>query len=117
MVMVEYKQVIVIRKDLKLSRGKLSVQVAHASLEAYKKAERKERASWEASGAKKVVVKAEDLKTLLEIYEEARRLRMPCSLIKDAGRTELPPGTVTSVGIGPGPEREIDKITGSLKML
>jgi len=115
--MTEYKQVIVVRRDLKLSKGKLSVQVAHASLEAYKKAEGRTRSAWEAAGGKKVVVKTEDLKGLMEIFEEAKRMGMPCSLIKDAGRTELAPGTVTALGIGPCEEKEIDKLTGRLKML
>jgi PTH2 family peptidyl-tRNA hydrolase len=115
--MKEYKQVIVIRSDLKLSRGKLSAQAAHASLEAYKKADGRTRSDWEGSGSKKVVVKTESLKGLMEIYEEARQARLPASIIRDAGRTELPAGTVTAVGIGPGEESQVDKVTGRLKML
>jgi len=38
-------------------------------------------------------------------------------LVKDAGHTEIPPGTVTVVGIGPGPRSEIDKITGDLQLV
>jgi len=113
----EYKQVIVIRSDLKLSKGKLSVQAAHASINAYKKAEGKDRSAWERSGSKKVAVKAEDLKTLMKIYEEAKRLGLPACIVKDAGRTELPPGTVTAVGIGPCEEKAVDMVTGRLKML
>jgi PTH2 family peptidyl-tRNA hydrolase len=113
----EYKQVIVIRKDLRLSKGKLSVQVAHASLGAFKKADGKTRSEWEQSGSKKVVVEIEDLKGLMEIYEKAKHAKLPAILIKDAGRTELPPGTATAVGIGPSDERDVDKVTGSLKML
>lgn len=112
-----YKQVIVVRKDLKLSKGKLAVQVAHASLDAYKKADSKERAEWENKGAKKVVVKVENDKELLKVFGFAKELHLPCSLIKDAGRTELKPGTMTAVAIGPAKEEEIDKVTGKLKML
>jgi PTH2 family peptidyl-tRNA hydrolase len=113
----DYKQVIAVRSDLKLSRGKLSVQVAHASIDAYRKADAKVRSAWEASGSKKVVVRAESLKGLMEIYEEARQLKLPCALIRDAGRTEILPGTETAVGIGPCRGRDIDKVTGKLKML
>ena len=114
---MDFKQVIVIRSDLNLSRGKLSVQAAHASLEAFKKADGRVRSAWERSGSKKVAVRVEDLKGLMKIYEEAKYARLPASLIKDAGRTELPAGTVTAVGIGPSDGKAIDKITGMLKML
>ena len=93
--MKEYKQVIVIRSDLKLSKGKLSAQAAHASLEAYKKADGRTRSAWESSGAKKVVVKVEDLKGLMEIYEEAMQARLPASIIRDAGHAPVE----TTVGI------------------
>ncbi len=111
------KQVIIVRRDLKLSPGKLAVQVAHASLEAYRRLGHKNREAWESGGAKKVVVKVPDLKALLETQEKARKLKLPHALIKDAGRTELPPGTITALGIGPSPERDMDRATRDLKLL
>jgi len=115
--MEEYKQVIVVRKDLKLSRGKMCSQVAHASLDSYRKADGKTRSAWESSGAKKVVVGVGSLKELLDIKERAGELGIPCSLVRDAGRTHVPPGTVTCLGIGPGREGKIDKLTKELKLI
>ena len=112
-----YKQVIAVRRDLKLSKGKLAVQVAHASLEAYKHADREVRQEWESCGAKKVVVRVDGLRELEELHRKARSLKLPCALIRDAGRTELEPGTVTALGIGPVREGEADRLTGNLKML
>jgi PTH2 family peptidyl-tRNA hydrolase len=112
---MELKQVIVVRKDLKMGKGKLAAQVAHASVEA---AERSEwRKEWLKGFQKKSVLKCNDLDELFEIHNHAREQKLPVSMIKDAGRTEIPPGTVTCVGIGPAPEREIDKVTGKLKLL
>ncbi len=64
-----------------------------------------------------MVVKAGDIKELLEIQKEAKKTGLPSALIKDAGRTEVKPGTVTALGIGPCDEDELDRITGHLKML
>ena len=110
-----YKQVIVVRKELKMSPGKTSAQVAHASVGALKNTDKKVREAWEREGAKKVVLQVSTREELLEIKQKAKRL--PTSLIKDAGMTELPPGTITCLGIGPDSDEEIDKITGSLKLL
>jgi PTH2 family peptidyl-tRNA hydrolase len=112
-----YKQVIAVRHDLKLSRGKLAVQVAHASLEAYGHSDGRVRQAWESEGAKKVVVRVDGLRELRELHRKARSLKLPCALISDAGRTELEPGTVTALGIGPVREGEADGLTGNLKML
>ncbi|MBU5689576.1 MAG: peptidyl-tRNA hydrolase Pth2 [Candidatus Aenigmatarchaeota archaeon] len=112
-----YKQVIVLRKDLKMSTGKAAAQAAHASLKAVEKARKNVVFMWNLVGAKKVVLAAENESQLKEIYENARKAKLPCSIIKDAGKTHLKPGTLTAVAIGPDNERKIDEITGKLKML
>jgi len=111
--MVEYKQVIAVRRDLKLSKGKLAAQVAHASLDSFERANPSQRGEWKNDGSKKVVVEVPDLKTMITLH----KLGLPCALIRDAGRTELAPGTVTALGIGPDAEDRIDEVTGELKML
>ncbi len=112
-----YKQVIVVRKDLKMDKGKIASQVAHASLEAYKKAGTKDVVGWEAEGMKKVVVGAKDLREFMKIKENVKEEGIPYSVIRDAGRTQVRGGTVTAMGIGPAKEERIDRITKSLKLL
>ncbi len=114
-----FKQVIVVRADLQLGKGKLAAQAAHAALEAYLKATQKDSraaAEWLATGAQKVVVKVATEGELLELFEQVRK-RFPCALIQDAGRTQVEPGTKTCIGIGPAEEREIDKYTAHLKLM
>lgn len=111
---------IIVRTDLKMGRGKLATQVAHASVSAALKVMREEREwfeSWLSTGQKKVVVKVDSEKELLEKYREALEKGLPTVLIRDAGLTQLPPGVATTVGIGPAPEELIDSITKSLKLL
>ena len=112
-----WKQVIVVRKDLKMSQGKLAAQAAHASLEAYKATPFEGQLEWEAWGSKKVILKVTSLRSLIEIQKRAKKAELPYALIKDAGRTEVKPGTVTAIGIGPWKEDDIDKVTGDLQML
>ncbi|MEK6904116.1 MAG: peptidyl-tRNA hydrolase Pth2 [Nanoarchaeota archaeon] len=114
---MKYKQVILVRGDLKLSRGKLATQAAHASFEAGMKSERKKLEAWRDEGAKKVVLKVRDEKELTHFFNEAKKMGFAAALIKDAGHTEVKPGTITAVGIGPDEEKEIDKLTGKLKTL
>jgi len=119
-VSLDFKQVIVVRGDLKMSKGKLAAQVAHAAVMAAEQA-RSSRSEWWASWInslqKKVVVKVSSLEELLKVEEEARRLGLPTALVVDAGLTELPPDTPTAVGIGPAPSDLIDSVTGKLKLL
>jgi len=112
-----WKQVILVRKDLKMSPGKMAAQVAHASLESYKITPFEVQLEWEAWGSKKVVLEVKDIRELTGLMKQAKSARMPFALIKDAGRTEVKPGTATALAIGPWGEGEIDKITGHLKML
>jgi len=115
--MSEYKQCIVIRDDLKLSKGKLAVQVAHAAVSASEWAPASALKEWKSGGQKKVVLRVPALRDLFELKEVARRHGLPTALITDAGLTEIKPGTITVLGIGPAKSDELDKITGHLKLL
>jgi peptidyl-tRNA hydrolase, PTH2 family len=112
---MDLKQVIAVRTDLKMGKGKLAAQVAHAAVSAADKSRYK--GEWTSQGQQKAVVKVGGEKELLSVLSKARDARLPTALIEDAGRTQLEPGTKTCVGIGPAPEDEIDKITGTLKLL
>src|SRR5437867_13246210 len=103
---LDYKLVVAVRSDLDLARGKLAVQVAHAAVMAAletKARQRKWFAEWIAEGQKKVVVKGGSLADLRALQAKARSMHLPTALVEDAGLTELPLGSVTCVGIGPGP--------------
>ncbi|MBI4438710.1 peptidyl-tRNA hydrolase [Candidatus Woesearchaeota archaeon] len=112
-----YKQVILVRQDLRLEKGKLAAQVAHGSLEAALSSDKKTLVEWRGTGAKKVVLKVPGESELLQYKRAADRARLPNALIRDAGLTVLKPGTITCLGIGPCREEKIDAITGSLKPL
>jgi PTH2 family peptidyl-tRNA hydrolase len=111
----ELKQVIVVRADLKLSKGKLAAQVAHASVSAAEESPLKRE--WLRGGQKKVVAKCSDLEELLFLKAVLERKGFPVSLIEDAGLTQVPSGTLTCLGVGPAPAKELDKVTGHLKLL
>ena len=115
------KQVLVIRKDLGMRCGKMVSQGAHASQMARSDAlvhSPESVLEWEENfGMAKITVRVESEAELLEIFYAALDAFLPASLIRDAGHTELTPGTATAVGIGPAPAESIDKITGRLKLL
>lgn len=118
--MFEYKQVIIIRTDLKMSTGKKCAQSCHASVEASDLVRTQQKAvwkSWKQSGQKKVVVKVDSMDEIMDIYIKLNKNKIPSYLVKDAGLTQLAPGTTTALGIGPASSSEIDKITGELKLL
>ncbi|MDH5815553.1 MAG: peptidyl-tRNA hydrolase Pth2 [Candidatus Nezhaarchaeota archaeon] len=117
---MELKQVIVVRKDLKMSRGKTCVQVAHASvssLEETRKLKPEWVEMWFKQCQKKVVLGVQSVEELKDLEREARKLGLPCYLVCDAGLTELEPGTITALGIGPAPSSLIDRVTGHLRLL
>ncbi len=115
--MGKYKQVILLRQDLKLPVGKASSQVAHASVDATLRSDKKIVDLWKKEGGKKVILKVKDEKELLKYKQMAEDIGLKAALIMDAGRTVLEPGTVTCLGIGPDLEEEIDRVSGKLKMM
>jgi PTH2 family peptidyl-tRNA hydrolase len=115
-----FKQVIVVRTDLKMSRGKIAVQVAHAAVTAAEATKRQRKnwwRNWIEEGQCKVVVKVKNELELMKVEEEARIAGLPAALIKDRGLTELPPGTITCLGVGPVPVELIDRVTRKLHLL
>lgn len=112
-----YKQVILVREELKLPKGKLAAQVSHASVDATLKSDRKLVDLWKKEGGKKVVLKVKDEKDLFKYKQMAEELGLKTALITDAGHTVLEPGTITCLGIGPDLEEKIDKVSGKLKMV
>jgi peptidyl-tRNA hydrolase, PTH2 family len=114
------KQVIVARTDLKMGKGKLAAQVAHASLSAAEQAAAARPrwySEWKEGGQAKIVVRAESEAELRELLKKARSAGLPAHLVEDRGLTQLEPGTVTCLGVGPAPDRDIDPITGKLRLL
>jgi PTH2 family peptidyl-tRNA hydrolase len=115
-----YKQVIVMRNDLKMSRGKIAAQAGHAAVSAAEEARKKFSGWWKAwiaEGQCKIAVRAESEEELLELERKAKRSKLPTALIVDRGLTELPPDTITCLGIGPAPSVQVDAITGKLPLL
>lgn len=115
-----YKQTIVVRADLGMGRGKVAAQSSHASLSAYKSVSRTcpdIAKAWEQEGQKKVVLKVNGESELLEYYNKGKAAGIPCELIRDAGHTQIEPGTLTCFAAGPWDERELDAIFGKLKLL
>ena len=115
-----YKMIIVMRNDLKMSKGKIAAQAGHAAVSASEYA-RKNRPEWWTpwimEGQCKIAVKVKSEEEIIEIERKARNAGLPVALIVDRGLTEIPPNTTTCLGIGPAPANKVDVITGKLSLL
>jgi len=117
---LELKQVIVVRRDLKMGTGKTAVQVAHASVLGAENVKSKHRRwfdAWFEEGQAKIAVKVKSLEELMKVKKHAENLDLPVAQVDDRGLTQLPPGTTTCIAIGPAPSELIDKVTKDLKLL
>ena len=112
-----WKQCLVIRSDLRMSCGKMCAQAAHAALLASERADTVSRRRWMAEGQKKVVLKVSGERDLYELKAIAEAAGVSAALVQDAGMTEIPPGTVTALGLGPAKAEEMDRITAALPLL
>ena len=114
---MDYKQIVIVRNDLKLPKGKLAAQVAHASVEAVMRSSQNMVDEWHDQGMAKIVLKVDSEKELLEYQQRAKAQKLVAAVITDAGHTVVAPGTRTCVGIGPAETSKIDNITNNLKLL
>lgn len=116
---VAYKMVLVVRSDLNMSVGKVAAQCSHAAVALYKRlvlGNPNLLADWEHEGQKKVVVSCKSEEELNTLEKKAISISLPCHTIKDAGRTEVAPGSKT-VLVVLGPDYIVDQVTGSLSLL
>ena len=112
-----YKQVILVRADLQLPKGKAAAQAAHAAVEAVLRSDKETVKEWRSEGMAKIVLKVADEKELLAYNQKAKDEGLVTVLITDAGRTVVEPGTRTCVGVGPDDEEKLDVLFGKLKLL
>jgi len=112
---MELKQVILIRRDLGMSKGKIAAQTAHGAVEAVLKSDKNVVSQWRNSGMKKITLRVDSKEELFKFLQEAKDAGLVTGLVTDAGKTEIAPGTPTCLGIGPDDEDKIDNITGDLK--
>ncbi|MFW6000520.1 MAG: peptidyl-tRNA hydrolase Pth2 [Halorubrum sp.] len=110
------KQAIVARTDIGMGEGKLAAQVAHASLSAYQDAGERARKKWQGEGQKKVVLKGDSESRLFELADKADKEGLPYAIVRDAGHTQLEPGTVTALAVGPARDDSVDRVTGDLSL-
>ena len=116
----DIKQVIIVRADLDMGKGKLGAQIGHAVMLSYLEAQQRDKevaTEWLDSGQKKIVLKVPDEDSLIKLYRAFQFKKVPCAIVNDAGLTQLPPGTTTALGVGPWKSEELDFITGKLKLL
>jgi PTH2 family peptidyl-tRNA hydrolase len=122
------KQVIVIRKDLNMRKGKIAAQAAHASVAVLTDCLVKgdvlwtfwpgeEMEHWLENSFTKICVYVNSEEELLGIYKHAKKREIICSLIKDSGKTEFKEPTYTAVAVGPAEVEIVNKITGELPLL
>lgn len=114
------KMVFVVRKDLPMTKGKIAAQCGHAAIGCYEKAIEKTPVNvltWKSLGQKKIALQCDNLDEINRLQTRAARLGVISERVVDAGHTQVDPGSVTVLGLGPAPESIINEISGHLKLL
>jgi PTH2 family peptidyl-tRNA hydrolase len=111
------KQAIVLRSDLKMGKGKLVAQGAHAAVECVRKSKKSVVDKWVSEGGKKIVLKVSSERELVDLKKKSDEEGVCACVIADAGFTQIPAGTITALGIGPDEDEKVDRVTSKLKLL
>lgn len=117
------KQVYIVRTDLEMGKGKVAAQCCHAAVKAFMDLSSRGEESvkalnrWEWEGSRKVVLKIGSEKEMVDLIQNAKRKGIYATTIRDAGKTQIPSGSLTVGVIGPAGEKDIDAVSGHLKLL
>lgn len=115
-----HKMVLVVRTDLKMTKGKIAAQCCHGAIGAYELAAELSPEAlrrWERSGCAKVALQVSTEAELLAVHRAARAKRLPHYLVVDAGRTQVEAGSRTVCAVGPAHVDAVDAVTGALRLL
>jgi len=118
--MEDCKLVLVVRTDLGMSNGKIAAQCSHATLACYKALKLSNPSllrHWERTGQTKIALRCDSEEDLETLEATAQSLNICARSIFDAGRTQIAAGSRTVLGVGPGPSKLINQITGKLRLL
>lgn len=116
---LQTKMALVVRTDVSMKPGKVASQCAHAAVNCFRTSTIRNpelTRIWEGTGQPKIVLRCSSESTFYTLQSMATKHKLTYSLITDAGRTELVPGTKTVLGIGPGSTKDVDAVTGHLKL-
>jgi len=120
---------IVLRTDLGMGKSKLAAHAAHAAHRVLRTRELSDPAAtgfdttkkwledWEAGSYAKVVLRADNLEEMRQLTSDLSAVRVTYAIIIDEGRTQIPAGSITAVGIQPMPKQLLAPIVGHLKLL
>ncbi|KAF2364806.1 Peptidyl-tRNA hydrolase PTH2 [Trinorchestia longiramus] len=120
------KLALVVNAELGMSKGKIASQCSHASLMAYKSLTSPWKSyknglglltAWEMAGEPKIVLRAENLEAIEKLARAAKKQKIQVKMVLDAGKTEVPSGSVTVLAVGPAPTAVMDDITSHLRLL
>lgn len=119
-----FKMVLCVRNDLGMGKGKMCAQCGHACVGIYRKIisgdnekHKQWLKQWENDAEGKIALKVDNLEDLKKLRDEAKKLELPTYTVMDAGKTQIPEGSITVLAIGPSSKARIDKITSHLKLL
>lgn len=118
--MLNTKMILCVRKDLKMSKGKMCAQCGHGAIGSFKIAQQynaKMLSQWQQQGSKKIVLKLNDEEHLNSIKQQAQQANIMTHVVIDAGLTEVSPNTKTVLVLGPDTSRKIDRVTRVLDLM
>lgn len=110
------KLAIIVRKDLKMSAGKVAGQVGHASVMSYKFSNEDTKNGWYYEGQKKIVLKVSNEEELVSLSQIALAKKLEVYFVRDMGLTQIEPNTLTCIAIGPDNDDKIDNVIKDLKL-
>ncbi|KAJ3206427.1 Peptidyl-tRNA hydrolase protein 2, mitochondrial [Dinochytrium kinnereticum] len=114
-----WEQILCVRTDLEMGKGKVAAQCCHATLAAYNEMMQRDPEGlkrWERHGQPKITLKCPSEDELIKLQQKAQSLGIVAKVIRDAGRTQIAPGSKTVLAVGPAPKDRVDEVTGHLKL-